>query len=393
MDNTTTTVETTTTRANCDLFNFVTWGVIGGVLCVFGFFGNILSLVAFARDKRAPTSTLLQCLAASDFILLLSVFITDALPYICDFTGSCENPWRSWPYIRFLWISTPISHMCSIWFVILVALNRFWAVCRPHTTLQVWNNYKTPFYVCFVLLVVISFNLPRFFEYKVVEVQVTNTTSRLKEERTDFGNTFSYSVVYKVMLVNIVLILIPLILIFVLTVFIVLALQTRARQGAPGRRSRTSEITFVLVAVVVTAIVCQTPLCVFHFVRYSTDYWCGEPVFYLDNISKLLVNINACINFMIYCLSSPKFRQLLFLALTCRTGQQVEPFGMSRMETTRRGSERTHVTRAGSITTQNGRQSPFKNGRLSSTPMCNSQSGTPRGSVKSKDGNNYETDV
>lgn len=337
--------------AQCSLFSFIVWGVIGGINCCFGFIGNLLSLVAFQRDRRSPTTTLLQCLAASDFILLLSVFITDALSYICDYTSTCANPWLVWPYIRYIWILTPMSHMCSIWFVVLIAFNRYWAVCRPHTMARVWHNKRTPFYVCTALFIVIVFNLPRFFEYKIQEVQevVNNQTmSVLKENKTLFGQAFSYKVVYKVMLVNILLILLPIFFLVVMTTLILRALRKTKRKLKQGKktpkagngaaalgkkrgnassttRGSTSEITVVLVMVVVVAIVCQTPLAVFHFVRYSVKYDCGDFVYYLDNISKLLVNINSCINFVIYCLFSRKFRKLLCTAFVCQAITQVEP--------------------------------------------------------------------
>ncbi|ELT99826.1 hypothetical protein CAPTEDRAFT_226920 [Capitella teleta] len=353
----------------CSLFNFIVWGVIGGFICCFGFVGNLLSLVAFQRDRRSPTTTLLQCLAASDFILLLSVFITDALPYICDFTNNCANPWSVWPYIRYIWILTPTSHMCSIWFVVLIAFNRYWAVCRPHTMARVWHNKRTPFYVCAALFIVIGFNLPRFFEYQIQEEERLNeynqTITVLVENKTTFGDAFSYKAVYKVMLVNILLIIVPICFLVVMTTLILRALRktkrklkqnkkSAAKQGngtTPGRkraqttnttRGSTSEITVVLVMVVVVAIVGQTPLALFHFVRYLFEFSCGDFVFYLDNISKLLVNINSCINFVIYCLFSRKFRKLLCTTFVCQAMTQVEPSTTVSEEIDAEGCKETH---------------------------------------------------
>jgi hypothetical protein len=65
---------------NCELFNFVVWGVCGGALCAFGYVGNLLSVVALQRDTRSATTTLLQSLAVSDLVLLVSVAVTDAAP-------------------------------------------------------------------------------------------------------------------------------------------------------------------------------------------------------------------------------------------------------------------------------------------------------------------------
>ena len=66
----------------CKLFYFIAWGLVVGVICLFGLPANCMSLVAFQRDRRVPATTLLQCLAVSDFMLLLTVFVTDSIPYV-----------------------------------------------------------------------------------------------------------------------------------------------------------------------------------------------------------------------------------------------------------------------------------------------------------------------
>jgi len=55
--------------------------------------------------------------------------------------------------------------MCSIWLVVLISGNRYWAVCRPHSTGRVWTNQRTGAYVVFVVFLVMAFNAPRLFEY------------------------------------------------------------------------------------------------------------------------------------------------------------------------------------------------------------------------------------
>jgi len=50
----------------------------------------------------------------------------------------------------------------------------------------------------------------------------------------------------------------------------------------------------------------------------QVQHTCRDVVFYLETAAKLLVNINSCVNFVIYCLLSPKFRRRLVEAVTCR---------------------------------------------------------------------------
>lgn len=325
MDVTTSIANATTTEADCKFFNFIVWGCVVMTMCYFGYVGNLLSFLALQRDSRSPAVTLLQSLAISDVMLLLSINITDAIPYVCEYSEGCPNLWKTWPYIRYLWLLTPVGHMCSIWLVVLVAANRYWAVCRPHSAGEVWSNPRTYVYVFVVVCFAAVFNIPRFFEYEVVEVrnqvpvqpidslvvpdaqdqiygggylnvvnnsvashpfQVTEQVEIVKkEQKTSFGLSPLYRVGYKVIVVNILLIIFPLLVIFFTSVWIIKSLRSseRIRSNKPrissthggledgknesSRVSHSREVTFLLVAVVLVAVACQTPLAVFHFVR------------------------------------------------------------------------------------------------------------------------------
>ena len=80
---------------DCTFFNFVLWGLVGSCFCILGMIGNALSITSFQKDRRTAAVTLLQCLACSDFVLLFTVFVTDDIPYACDYSPGCENFWVS----------------------------------------------------------------------------------------------------------------------------------------------------------------------------------------------------------------------------------------------------------------------------------------------------------
>jgi len=164
--------------------------------------------------------------------------------------------------------------MCSIWLVVLVAANRYWAVCRPHVSAHVWTTRRTVGYVSAVVVGVIAFNVPRMVEYRIESVAVApstfpvlNTTVTslpnattnpvdyyyyyystthietesqnesetaaatehvewtLQEVRTAFGMSEFYRYMYKVLFVNILLVLLPLMTLIVLSVFVIRALH------------------------------------------------------------------------------------------------------------------------------------------------------------------------
>jgi len=188
-----------------------------------------------------------------------------ACRYICDYTQDCVNPWKAWPYVRYVWLVTPVAHMCSIWLVVLVAANRYWAVCRPHDSARVWTTRRTVAYISAVVLAVVAFNVPRVFEYRIESVPVVLTATSpaavlnvtvnpvdlyyrqslpaahietetatnesetvewtLREARTAFGRSAFYRYVYKVLFVNILLVLLPLVTLVVLSVFVIRALR------------------------------------------------------------------------------------------------------------------------------------------------------------------------
>lgn len=359
----------------CALFHFLVWGVGGVVLCCCGYTGNLLSVIALQKDVRTPATTLLQTLAVSDLVLLTVVCVTEFVPRICDYGHVCDNVWVVWPPVRYLWLLVPMAHMCSIWIAVLIAANRYWAVCRPHDTATVWTNRRTWIYVACVAFGIVVFNVPRIFEYRIVYRYHNGTkmadnatadhvtlspdanstvyssmddddtgTWRYEETTTEFGKKYAYTHIYKVGLVNSLLILLPLGFLLVSSIWVIRSLHlgssstslikkkasrkagstaaATAAAGSGGDEYRKSsspsrEVTFVLVTVVLVAVACQTPLAVFHFVRYLYRYRCGHVVFYLENISKFLVNLNACVNFVIYCILGPRFRRLLVLAVTC----------------------------------------------------------------------------
>jgi len=63
--------------ANCALFDFALYTVVGGTLCAFGLIGNVLSFVVlqFGGDhssKTAATTFLLRALAVADSLVLVT---------------------------------------------------------------------------------------------------------------------------------------------------------------------------------------------------------------------------------------------------------------------------------------------------------------------------------
>lgn len=323
--------------ANCVIvFNFILWTVLYSIICLPGVTGNLLSFLVFLKGKRNSANILLKALLLSGTGLNILVIFVDSIPYGCEFTKKCNQWWYTWPYIRYIWIFTPILHMTTVWIAILIAVNKYYAVCRPFNVKFVWTKRRTNLFVIYVCSFVILFNLPRFFEYKVIK----EANGKLKEIRTSFGDSVIYQKGYKIYCNVLFFTFGPLLIMSILTARILWILnqkrmndvqthfQTLTEEGKKRILKPSNEITVVLLITVITTILCQVPIAFFHLLR-SRKRNCADFVYFLDHIAKFLVNVNAAFSFVIYTTFSKNFRKVLINLLTCK-----KPVNPPRTETT-----------------------------------------------------------
>jgi len=118
----------------CLWFRFIVNTLLIGTLCLFGLFGNTLSLVVLERDRRNRVAVfLLQSLATADNLVLCAAFVELAVVHgLLPVVGRHDMTLASAPYlIKYV---NPVGCMvqsCAIWITVLLAVNRYIAVCRP----------------------------------------------------------------------------------------------------------------------------------------------------------------------------------------------------------------------------------------------------------------------
>ena len=100
--------------------------------------------------------------------------------------------------------------------------------------------------------------------------------------------------------------------------------------GVTSGGGNQSDVTLVLVVVVFAFIVCQTPTFVDHIfwtvLDESLRAQCGEWHYYYTAIGDMLAIFNSAVNFVIYVLTSPKFRQHLSNICVSRLKLDSTPF-------------------------------------------------------------------
>ena len=111
-----------------------------GTLCVVGWIGNALSVVVLRRDrgryKQGTTNWLLQTLAIVDTLYLATSILIQPLKAIHNHMGD-DHGGPSWfhityPYIEpHAWALASIAQTMTVWLVLLVTVDRYFAVCLP----------------------------------------------------------------------------------------------------------------------------------------------------------------------------------------------------------------------------------------------------------------------
>jgi len=189
-------------------------------------------------------------------------------------------------------------------------------------------------HVIYVALFSVLYNIPRFFEYEQVEFCVGYNASQEVFGLSAFGGNTIYRVVYANVLYFVVMLGGPLLSLAVLNANLIRALKRQARRrtemGVTSGSGNQSDVTLVLVVVVFAFIVCQTPTFVDHIcwtvLDESLRAACGEWHYYYTAIGDMMAIFNSAVNFVIYVLTSPKFRQQLTGICRSRLNIKSTPF-------------------------------------------------------------------
>ena len=118
----------------CMWFRFVVNTLIIGALCLFGLFGNTLSLIVLERDRCNRVAVfLLQSLATADNLMLCVAFFELSILYgLMPVIDRRDVQASIAPYlIKYVNPVGRAVQSCTIWITVLLAVNRYVAICRP----------------------------------------------------------------------------------------------------------------------------------------------------------------------------------------------------------------------------------------------------------------------
>ena len=321
---------TTETDPALSLFNYVVNVYIDGLLCLLGYIGNISILIVLHKDAvRTSNAIFLQALAIFDSMFLTYVLLYVVLRTLASYTGALQGYTAINSYI--VAIVLPIgwtSQTCTIWLVMVIAIDRYIAVSRPLKATLWCTTKNAKRVVVIVFVAAVLFNAPRWPHYYYVgfisgknKSGGTTFISHLVFD-VNFWNEDLYSKIYHITLTFVFLFIIPLTIIIVLNVRLALAIKAAMRKrqqmtnsvrpgGASQKVDSSTNVNLMLVIVISIFVICELPDFIAAIVgamdakSHLTGYG------YFAAVKESLLVLNSAINFYIYCIFYKRFNKTL----------------------------------------------------------------------------------
>ena len=302
--------------ATCDTYNRVIYVFVTWLLGVVGVISNVLTMVVIWPDRaKSATMLLLLILAMADLSVIVSYTYMLVSPTLAAWLGD-------WDYLAYytylntwMWAVTNIAQCAATWLVVLITIQRYVAVCHPHSAKR-WNSIAMVRKASIlIILAAIIFNIPRFLEYHIVA-----GPSGPQRTQTAMAHSNVYQLFYRAFLYYFCVWLLPLVVMIYATTRLIQALKVAYKKRAaliqqnPQTTSSTqqNDITLSLVVVVILFMVCQlaNPLRrILVAILPPEDLVCGTFFFYFEPFSGLAILFNSSINFTVFCLCTRGFRR------------------------------------------------------------------------------------
>ena len=309
---------------SCDLYTFIVYTIIVGMIVIVGIVGNCFTAFVFWKGNfGTSTSFLFLCLSLIDTALLLTVLPLYSLYPFAVYTGRLEKEIGAiHPYVQVYMLPLAwLTQTATLWVTVLIAVNRYIIVCLPFRAAQWCTVSKVKKQLAVVLVCAILYNIPKFAEFSIVSsVSNNGTTHTADPGYSKLGSNDLYHVIYDNVLYMIFMVVLPISILIVLTIRLITAMNAHRRMQSKMMRTlhnhecHDTNVTFVLVIVVIVVIACRIPALVNQVlwnVLPNEARLCGRFQFYMRQIANMLVILNSAVNFVIYTLFNKSFRDVL----------------------------------------------------------------------------------
>ena len=293
------------------------------VLCTFGLVGNLLSFLVMKRSKTTSTTLWLKFLAivdSSNLAFGASIAVFENIKVRAHYT------------IYTIPLVNGMS-LISVWVVVFVSLERYVAVVHPFKVKSVCTVFRVRTLMLIMATFILLMQIPFYFEFDLIPCN--KPKSGICEYRpTGLFNSFLYQLLYRVTYRAMVRLFLPVAITTYSSVSLIKALRQRkgflARSRSLKSGDSNNETTVMVVGVVIVLIASQLPLLVYLIIDsisiVAPSIYKRNHLHAYQNITYKVVSVmlvmNSSVNFIIYILTSKRFREELHKVCMCAFKKQ-----------------------------------------------------------------------
>ena len=306
-----------------------------GATIIIGLITNSLSLVVLAKLRRTTTHLLLMALSVADSLVLVAYSFSQVYYGVFQKYNLLKKEGGFFfPVSVYVFTARKVFETCSLYLPVLVAIERYLAVCHPFKVKQWWSRKNTVIAIICVVLLAMALNLSFPWEVKIIYKYDPCTKKIWPVRGTDseMAKSKEFRLSYRLVILPLFKLLLPLVVLLILNIRIIVTLKRAKRfrsamtQTGISKDDKQNNITIMVVAIVGVLIICQTPISirngiisalfvVYPALRRNKQFY----QFYLDAYWPCfwLVSVNSAVNFFIYVAANPEFRKTLCQLCAC----------------------------------------------------------------------------
>ena len=212
--------------------------------------------------------------------------------------------------------------LTSTWITVVMALMRYMGICHPFSSRKLDGPVFSKVVYFVVFTACILFNLPSFFMYKTVELDLGNETVYLLDIGvTDQGGLLGQAFIWAKAIVGI---LIPMTILSFCNCSLIRALRRSYRMRQQYRVQQTvsstsNRITLTLIVIMMAFLILVFPSEIMdvlgdHINKSSSQ---TERFLTVRSFANICQIINFAFNFVLYCIINVHFRGMLLQLLPC----------------------------------------------------------------------------